>query len=590
MNVTFRRRAAGCGLIMALLGVGAGLQAQPVYTDFPMAIEYDVPVPMRDGIRLSADVYRPLEEGPHPTVMMLTPYGNLGPNTMEAAWRHVRRGYAYVTVDARGRFDSEGSFDPWRTDREDGSDVLTWIGGQPWSDGQVATTGGSYPGGNQWLMGGENNPHHKAIIAHAATGDGFLDLMRWEGVPRLDLLYVWHMGVDARTGQSLAGWNWQAVQRTLPVSRIDRVAGRDIPTMRAWLENDSLNAYWEPLQIAGTYENFDIPSFNATGWWDGQLFATIKHYSNAVRTGSVADHILVVGPWTHSVNRVRRAGERDFGVNAIIPLDRMRDQWLDHHFKGAPRPGFPSVVYFRQVKNDWRAADAWPIPGTQFTAFYLDSEGGANTLLGDGVLRTNGPGSGPADEFTYDPSNPVPTITSRAGGARGGLPQGPVDNRALQTRADVLVYTSDPLTRGIEMTGPVEAFIYFSTDVPDTDITVKVLDVHPDGRALNVSEGIARARFRTSFTNPELLTPGQVYEIRVQLFPIGNYFEPGHRIQVEVSSSDFPSFARNLNTAANPYTTTEMRVARTHIHHSREYPSRVLLPIVPEGSSRPWNP
>jgi putative CocE/NonD family hydrolase len=552
-----------------------------------MIIEYDVPVTMRDGVKLSADIYRPINVTRYPTVMTLTPYGNLNANTMESAWRWVGRGYAFVTVDVRGRYDSEGEFDPWRTDRADGSDVLTWIGAQPWSDGQIATLGGSYGGGNQLLMAGEANPRHKAIIGHAVTGDGFLDLMRWHGVPRLDLLFVWLLGMDGRTGQAANGWNWQSVLKTLPVSDIDKAAGRRIPALQAWAENDRLNEYWAPLQVAGTYEKFDIPAFLATGWWDGQVFATIKHYANIVQHGDVRDHVLVVGPWTHSINGISRIGVRDFGPSAIIDLDGMRNEWLDHRLKGGPRPELPNVLYFRQELNDWRAADSWPLPNTEFRRIYVDSRGKANTLNGDGVLSAT-PGRGPADEFAYDPANPVPTLTSRAGGARGGLPQGPVDNRAVQSRPDVLVYTGELLTQGVEVTGPVEATVYFSTDVPDTDITVKLLDVYPDGRAINITEGIARARFRDSYTEPQLLTPGKVYPIKVQLFPTGTYFAPGHRIQIEISSSDFPSFARNLNTAENPYTTTEMAIAHTRIHHSAQYPTHLVLPVVTDRSSRPW--
>ena len=298
--------------------------------------------------------------------------------------------------------------------------------------------------------------------------------------------------------------------------------------------------------------------------------------------------MLVIGPWLHGVNRNRVIGERDAGPQAIIDLDRVRDRWLDHQMLGAPAPDYARFLYFVPIKNEWRAAAAYPVPGTEFRPNYLESQGRANTLLGDGVLRMQ-PGSGRADEYTYDPRNPVLSQSSRTSGARGGLPQGSVDNRAVETRADVLVYTSAPLTEGMEITGPVQAKIYLSTDVPDTDITVKLLDVYPDGRAHNLSEGIARAKYRTSYSAPEPMVAGQVYELTVELFPTSNYFEAGHRVRIEVSSSDFPNFARNLNTMDSD-TGTEMRTARTRIHHTRQYPSHVVLPVIPAGASRPWQP
>ena len=299
--------------------------------------------------------------------------------------------------------------------------------------------------------------------------------------------------------------------------------------------------------------------------------------------------MLVIGPWLHGVNRNRTIGERDAGPEAIIDLDQVRDRWLDHQMLGGPKPDYARFLYFLPVRNEWRAADAYPIPRTEFRNFNLDSQGGANTLNGNGVLRAGQAASGPPDQYVYDPRNPNPSLSSRTAGARGGLPQGSVDNRPGEQRQDVLVYTSEPLAQGMEITGPVTATIYISTDVPDTDVTVKLLDVYPDGRAHNLSEGIARAKYRNSYSTPEPMAPGQVYGLKVELFPTSNYFEPGHRIRIEVSSSDFPNFARNLNTM-NSDTGTETRTANIKVHHSREHPSTITLPVVPAGASRAWKP
>lgn len=577
------------GILSALLlGASPGAAQTADGAEYPMEVRYDTKVEMPDGARLSVDVFRPDDDRPHPTVFSLTPYNNDG--RMDEAWEFVRRGYAYAVADSRGRYDSDGEFYPYRHEGPDGSVIMDWISGQPWSNGEVVTLGGSYLGKNQWLMARENNPHHRAIVSYVGGASEFHDGARYNGVPKLDLRYTWMMGMDGRVNQSREGWDWNSIMYGLPLHILDTEAGRDVPAWRDLMQNDAFGDYWRATSmVPEDYERFDIPSFNVTGWYEGQLKGQMQNYVNALRTSAVrGNHVLVVGPWLHGVNRDRVIGERDAGPEAIIDLERLRNAWMDHQMASGPRPDHPNFLYFVPGKNEWRGAGAYPIPATDFTEFYLDSDGGANTLAGDGELQRL-PGDGSPDEFTYDPSNPVPTFSSRTSGARGGLAQGSVDNRSIETRQDVLVYTSEPLDEGVEVTGPVRATIYFSTDVQDTDITVKLLDVYPDGRAHNLTEGIARAKYRISYESPEPLEPGRVYPLAVELFPTSNHFAAGHRVRIEVSSSDFPNFARNLNTM-NSDTGTETRIAHTKIHHSREYPSHILLPIIPTGATERWTP
>ena len=570
--------AAAAGLMVLPWG---GIAQEVAVLDFPMTVEYDVGILLPDGTRLSADLYRPADDGSHPTVFELTPYSNNSDRTMEAAWAFVRRGYAYITVDVRGRYDSEGVFDAWRDDGKDGSQVIDWIADQAWSNGRVATTGGSYSGMNQWLMARESNPHHVAIVSYVAPADGFQDAARFNGVPKLDLIFTWSAGMYGRVNQSRNGWDWQGVMGQLPLNTLGELAGRPISFWEGWMEHDVLDDWWDPVQMSGRYEDFDIPSFNVTGWWDGQLIGATKNYENAVRTGSdPADHMLVIGPWLHGVNRNRRIGVRDYGPEAIIDLDAVRDTWLDQRMLGGPKGDLPPVMYFLQGKNEWKHASSWPLADTRYTSFFLDSGGNANTLFGDGLLREGRAGGGPPDEFVYDPMNPVPTVSSRTAGARGGIAQGSVDNRTVETRSDVLVYTTEPLEEGVEITGRVSMTVYLSTDVADTDVSVKLLEVEPSGRALNLTHGIARARYRNSFETPELLQPGEVYKVDVTLFPTSIYLPAGHRIRIEVSASNFPLFGRNLNTAASPDVTSEYEVAHIQIHHTDEYPSQIVLPII----------
>ena len=578
---------------MVAFGAAAPLCAQTptasALAEYPLVVEYNVPVPMPDGIELAADVYRPPEGGAFPTIFSFTPYGKGGDGAMAQAWSFVRRGYVYINVDVRGRYDSQGEFVPFMNDRADGNEVLDWIAAQAWSNGEVVTIGGSYLGMNQWLMAGRNNPHHRAIVSYVAPSDGFHDLFRWNGVPKTDLVFTWSMGMDGRVNQARGGWDWGGAMALLPLDELDAAVGRDVAWWREIMREDRLSDYWEPMQTQGTFQDFDIPSFNVSGWFDGQLLGAVKNYTGAVETGEAGDHMLIIGPWLHGVNRGTSIGERDYGPEAVIDLDGLRDHWIDFQvLEGAPPP-VGNLLYFLPGKNEWREATRWPIPGTEWTSFHLDSGGQANTLFGDGVLSTEPPGEGGPDEFVYDPSDPVPTVTSRTSGARGGLPQGSVDNRAVQTRQDVLVYTTEPLQEPLEVTGPVKATIYFSTDVPDTDITVKLLDVDPSGRALNITHGIARAKYMDSYESPTLLESGEVYALDVELFPVSNYFHIGHQIRLEVSSSDAPNFSRNLNTG-NSDTGTEMRTATTRIYHEPGRMSHIVLPVVPHGASARWDP
>ena len=447
-------RPALLAAVIATAAGGAGQAQVPAKLAYPMEMRFDVGVASHDGTRLSVDVYRPLDAGRYPTVFQLTPYNNNDPGTAEQAWHFVERGYAFVAADLRGRYDSDGDFDPFRNDMLDGAAIMSWIADQPWSDEQVATMGGSYLGMDQWLMARADHPAHVAMMPYVAPADGFLDLVRFNGVPKVDLIYTWAMGMYGRVNQPSDGFVWSEVVKGLPLSELDAASGRRARFWRDWMEHDRMDEYWEPFTMQDHYQDFDIPSFNVTGWWDGQLLGATKSYEGAVATGRADDHVLIIGPWLHGVNRDRVIGDRDYGPDAIIDLDGIRDEWLDHQLRGGSSPGLANVRYFLQGVNEWRSADVWPLPETRFTSFYLDSGGNANTLNGDGVLRQGRPGSGPPDGFSYDPMNPVPTVSSRTSGARGGIAQGSVDNREVEGRQDVLVYTSEPLAQGVEVTGP----------------------------------------------------------------------------------------------------------------------------------------
>ncbi len=558
---------------------------------------YDVKIPTRDGIRLSADLFIPLGEGRFPAIFNMTPYGTVpdSETLLAAAESYTLRGYVYVAVDVRGRYDSEGEWYAHpAAERHDGCDVLDWIAVQSWSNGKVATVGHSYSGWTQWPIAQECHPHHVAMASSGSPTNLFQDWPNIDGVLSLQPIVTWALGMMPGRGNEAEvpapELSWKEALWHLPLSELDALmAGRNVPYWQDWLAHDTLDDFWMALQMQGKYGRIQIPTFNVSGWYDARLKGQVAAYLEVMKTTKDrSSHFLVIGPWLHSpVGRAPVFAMRDFGPQGNLDVDKIRCDWLDHVVQGKQKPELEGVLYFLQVANEWRQASAWPLENTRFVKHYLDSNGSANTLHGDGRLRTDRAGVGPADAYTYDPDDPVPTNWSPTR-ADGILSTEPIDSRPVQERQDVLVYSTTPLAEHTEVTGPVTATIYFSTDVVDTDITVKLLDIDSQGVAFQLTHGIARACFRNSYTRKELLTSGEVYAVEVELQPTSNLFRKGHSIRIEVSSSNFPFYARNLNRGENNSTTTERRPAHTRILHSDEHPSHIVLPVVPVAVPAGW--
>ncbi len=556
----------------------------------------DIGVPMRDGVRLSADVYLPREEGRWPVILIRTPYGNQ--SHFEEGSFFARRGYAVVVQDCRGRHDSEGAFDPWTIEPADGADTVEWCGTQAWSNGRVGMIGGSHLGNVQWWTAQTPSPYLKALVPFSAVADMFLYGMNYRGGAfKLAGNLLWSTMVIGRTMQpamastpstgtasDAAGvegspFDWDALFRHLPLATADEEAvGRPIEFYREWLRHSSWDDHWKPFTNIGRYDRFDVPILIVGGWFDVHLVSTIANLEGLQRAGH-GKHALVMGPWGHGP--AADLGEIDLGPDAQGDFRALQLRWLDRHLKEIDNgvDAEPRLRLFTLGVNEWRTADEWPLPETQWTALHLRAGGG---------LTEEAPAEGEEpDTFAYDPADPVPTLSPNPWDDRQ------LDHGAQEARPDVLVYSTEPLTEPVEVTGPIQAHLYASTSAVDTDWTVRLIDVHPDGRAINVVDGILRGRFhdppavRTGvpaegqFERPQPLEPGRVYRFTIEVGATSIVFLPGHRIRIHVSSSNFPRFDRNLNTGAPLGETSDFVVATQTIHHDAEHPSHIELPVIP---------
>ncbi len=572
-----------------------GKLAQPLYHG---KVRFGVEdIRARDGVILRALIYRPDVAGKFPVFLINTPYDKMGPNYLQWALYFAERGYAAVVADVRGRYDSEGEnylYGPH--DGPDLYDIQSWAAKQPWSTGKIGTTGGSYLGFVQLEAAMEGNPNYTCMVPMVSPDDHY-DNVYPSGAFQLSnsVNLAWILG--KRTNQNPdAVLDWNKVYRHLPLKDLDvKAMGLRAEFWSDWVAHPMRDDYWPGPghRIApgkngsGKYAKIKVPSYHISGWYDQVSQATINNYIGVMKYGPQelrGKHKLMMGPWTHGISFAisRKQGDLEFPVQAAPEMKQLVQRWMDHWLKGVDNGILeePPVAIYVMGADQWRLEKEWPLARTAYTKYYLHSQGKANSISGDGSLSTSMPGQEPVDTFVYNPESPVPTL----GGNVSMKPasSGPYDQRSIERRDDVLVYTTPPLESDVEVTGPVHVYLHASTDVTDTDFTGKLVDVWPNGYAEILLEGVIRARFRESFSQPRLLTPGKIERFLVDLWSTSNLFRAGHRIRVEISSSNFPKYDRNPNTGHAFGADAELKIAHQRIYHDADHPSHILLPIIPK--------
>jgi uncharacterized protein len=544
---------------------------------------HDQRVPMRDGISISADVYLPLSGGPHPTIYQWTPYESTRERFVGWGVWFAQRGYAAVVSDVRGRYESEGEFEAWSKDGVDAQDSLTWAVGEEWCSGRIGTWGRSYGALVQWQLLHQGHPNLECVAPQVIHDDYFWDGYWTGGAFQLALTLgaaaIWTSAISLVTSPSAGTLMLNdRIWRHLPLIELDEVAiGRKVGYWREWWEHQENDEYWH--QFHHRPETVTVPIFQQGGWFDPYSGSHLRSFA---AIGDRVPNRVLMGPWSHEEEVETFRGDVDLSAGVTVIRDHelafydryLRDEGNDWEER-------PPLELFVLGRNEWRAESEWPLPGTEFTRFYLRS--------GERLDRDVPRSDEQADRYSYDPENPVPTIggvnsvlTMTQGAAQPILP-GPWDQRKLEARDDVLSYTSDELDSDVEVIGPVELVLFAASNAKDTDFFVRVCDVYPDGRSIFLTEGLIRARYRNSHEgdSTELLEPGEVAEYRIRCYPMANVFERGHRIRVDVTSSSFPRFSRNLNTGEDVGTGTRIEVARQTVLHTDVYPSHVVLPVIP---------
>jgi uncharacterized protein len=568
-----------------------------------IVIERGVPVPMRDGTVLRADVYRPATGGPFPVLLERVAY-ELVARVGVYAPAYVRRGYAVVGQNVRGTYASAGELVPFRDDgwgtNQDGYDTVEWAATQPWSDGNVGMLDGSYSGFTQYMVAPTRPPHLRALSPRESGGDLYRDWVYRGGANQLYFTRSWtmrtclgwlshesHEGapappararLEAALAEGLDPWLGRLPLRSCPPLE-------DLPLV-SWyfdhLAHPEDGSYWRATSLATRYGEVDTPMLHVAGWFDFFLDGTLRAFrgiqAHARTEAARRAQRLVIGPWIHgpAAAAERRAGEVDFGPDAPLDLTAHRLRWYDYWLKGEANGVLdgPPVRAFLMGANRWLDLDTWPPPGVASRPLYLRrGPGPSSASLNGGGLSFQAPDAAEGqDDFAYDPHHPVPRLLLYPA-------LGPRDHRPVEGR--LLTYTSDALEEDLAVVGPVTAVLHAASSAPDTDWVVRLCDVWPDGRSLSVCDGVLRARYRDSLERPTLLQPGQVYRFDVDLSSTAQVFAAGHRIRVQVTSSDFPRYDRNLNTGGPFGEESDPRVARNTVFHDAARPSHLLLPLLP---------
>jgi uncharacterized protein len=575
-----------------------------------VVVERDVPMTTRDRVVLRADVYRPDAPGQFPVLLSRLPYDKRQRRRPGDIDPFVTRGYVVIMQDTRGRFASDGDeYYPLVWEAQDGYDAVEWAAALPWSNGRVGTMGQSYLGATQYLLAPTRPPHLVASFPASAPADvhqcwtyhtggafelgwqiPYAVLMARDTIARRGLGDTLLPELERDLAPAVTPWApplTDEAYRRLPLSSW---AERLAPVARYlgdYLRHPDDGPPWWELNLERRHPQIAVPMYHVTSWYDIFLHGGLANFSGlrarAMTDDARASQKLLVGPWAHLFPYTSPTsggtGDIDFGPASLIDLHEVQLRWFDHWLKDVDTGILdePPVKIFVMGDNRWRDENEWPLARARYTPYYLHGSGRANTARGDGRLSASTPGEEPPDAFVYDPADPVPT--------RGGntliIAMGVQDQRPVEARPDVLVYTTDALDADVEVTGPVIVTLYATTSARDTDFTAKLVDVRPDAYAQNLADGIARTRYRDSRTAPSLLAAGEVARLTIDLWATSHVFRAGHRIRLEISSSNFPRFDRNLNTGEDPATGTRHEVARQTIFHDHRYPSHVVLPLIP---------
>ncbi len=576
-----------CSLVLAVCAsyaVGAD--------SYQITVERDLPLQMRDGVTLRADVCRPKADGKFPVLLTRTPYDKR--EVIDFCLKGAARGYVVVVQDVRGRYASEGDWYPFKYETQDGYDTVEWAAALPYANGKVGMFGGSYVGATQYLAAIAQPPHLAGICPNYTASnyhDGWTyqggAFEQWFNQSWTTGLALNTIGRQASTASDASQWTEKLPLSSYPVLAVPSAEGL-APYFVDWLEHPTYDEYWKRWSIEAHYSQIQAPVFSLGAWYDIFLGGTLRNYEHLKKEAGTesarqGQRLMVyvgghAGGWAD-----RKVGAVDFGEKLPFDLGDVILRWYDRILKGIANgvDQEKPVKIFVMGKNDWRDEEDFPLERAKPTRYYLHSAKAANGLAGGGTLSTVVPADEKPDQYLYDPSDAVPTIGGPlcCGPLSTGI--GPEDQRPAEARDDVLVFSLPAFTQSTEVTGPVSLDLYVSSSAVDTDFTGKLVDVWPDGFAQNLTEGILRLRYRNSQEKPEFANPGEIYHITVDLWATSNVFLPGHKLRLEVSSSNFPRFDRNHNTGEDQAHGTHMLRATNIIYHDKSRPSALILPLVP---------
>ena len=574
-------------IIRVVKGVPGGGGSHP-NRDF--TINRDILCPMRDGVALAVDVILPNGSAPFPAILERTPYDKNG-SRHAGTEDYARRGYAVVLQDVRGRFNSDGDFDPFRQEHNDGFDTINWIAEQEWCDGNVGMIGGSYSGQTQWYAAGGAPKALKAIIpVEAPPGNLFMNEPMYGGAMILCTV-EWASLLGRKSFQTKAFDDIYTEHRSyfdeLNVEKAMKATGSQCRWWSEdWLNHPTLDAFWESCGYEQLWSKMTVPALNISGWWGLNFNGAPRNFVGMREQGATQEaregQRLVIGPWPHWVNRGRMLNGQDFGLDAVTGLRDYNLKFFDHYLKGKTNNTLtddPRVHVFVVGANEWWEADSWPLPNTQPTPLYLHSEGKANSHRGDGKVSFDKPEiQEVADTYRSDPLDPVRS--------HWDIRNGPIDDSGLTERPDILCYTSEVITEAVDVVGDISAVLYASSSAKDCDWHIRLVDVYPNGTARFMCHGVLRARFRNGFDKNQLLTPNEITRFDIDMTAAGIRFLPGHKIRIEIASSWFNRFDRNLQTGAENWMRDEGEpvVATQKVFHDASHPSHIVLPIIPSGS------